>query len=431
MDSRTGGRWARGRRWREGRLPAVLAIVTALGVTAASCSRDEVREQSTILRVLMTDDWVTPPFLAAVRDFERNHPEVLVDVDRAPISHMLDTVAAAVSTGEAPDVAQAHAFAAAARGLAQPLDRFWAAGDPLEPSEFLPGAMDDVTWGGNLYGVPLDTNALFLLYDSERFSASSVSTGPFTFTSFAAAARALSAPDGSRRAIAIPTNTWWTYGWIRANGGELLHLGPRGETRVTLDDPAATGALEFLAGLVRENLAFPPRAADSHSSDALALFRSGSAATLASGSWDLALLEKDADGDKYRSTPMPSGGPGRAGSVMGGSSMFVPIGSRHQELAFRFMAHLVSDKYALRLAKEEGRLPVRPRVYDDPYFDTPGLKAVIDQLPTASPFKLTAFPQVHDIFAAAVDQVLREGKDARTVMADAQRRAQALMPGRS
>lgn len=426
---RTGGGRPRGRRtaW------LAMACATALAVLTAACSsdsKDAASGQLTILRVLMTDDWVTPPFVAAVRDFERTHPGVRVDVDKAPISHMIDTVTAAIKSGVSPDVVQAHAFSAAAQGLAKPLDDLWARGEPLKASEFLPGAMDDVTWGGRLYGVPLDTNALFLLYDADQFTAAQVTPpdGPFTFASFETAARALSTPDGLRRALAIPTSTWWTYGWIKANGGELLHVDTDGKVRLTLDDPGVVGALDYLGRLVRENLAFPPRAADSHSGDALALFREGSASTLASGSWDLAILKKDEAGAKYRSTLLPAGTEGMNGSVMGGSSMFVPSGSNQEKLAFEFMAHLVSDTYALRLAKDEGRLPVRPRVYEDEFFDTPELKAVIEQLPTAGPFKLSAFPEAHDVFADAVDRVLRGGMDAATVMAEAQVRAQALIP---
>lgn len=408
---------------------SLVAALVATAVVAAGCADDPPSSEQTItLRVMMTDDWVTPPFLDAVRDFERDHPGVRVEPGKTPISHMIDSVTAAIKSGAPPDVVQAHAFSAAAQGLAEQVDDLWAAGDPLDTSEFLPGAIDDVTWAGHLYGVPLDTNALFLLYDAEQFTAADVTPPgePFTFASFEAAARALSTPDGSRRALAIPQSTWWTYGWIKANGGEVLKVGEDGKAQLSLDDPAVVGALDYLRGLVQQNLAFAPGAADSHSGDALALFRAGSASTLASGSWDIAVLKKDAPGDKYRSTLMPAGTGGVNGSVMGGSSMFIPKGSKNRELAFEFMAHLVSDKYALRLAKEEGRLPVRPRVYEDPYFQSPDLRAVIEQLPTASPFKLSAFPGAHDVFAKAIDEILRGGSDAGPVMAQAQQQAQAL-----
>lgn len=406
---------------------AVLILLGALALLVAGCGSDDSGDSDTVLRVLMTDDWVTPPFLSAVRDFERAHPNVRVEVDKAPISHMIDQVAVTAGSSDAPDVVQAHAFSAAAQGLAQPLDDLW--GTTLKTSEFLPGALDDVTWAGRLVGVPLDTNALFLIYDKERFASANLPPPErgLSFGEFEAAARTLSAPDGSKRALAIPTSTWWTYGWIRANGGEVLRVGDDGRVQLTLDAPEVVGALDYLAGLVRSNLAFPPRAADSHSNDALALFRSGSAAALASGSWDLVTLAGQPDGDRYDASLLPAGGAG-AGSVMGGSSLFVPAGSSHRRLAFDFMAHLVSDRYALRFAKEQGRLPVRPRVYEDPFFSDPKLAAVIDQLATATPFKLTAFPEAHDVFAGAVDQVLREGKDAATVLKAAQERAQSLVP---
>ena len=420
MKSRRPSKGARG-------VGAVLVAV-AMALLAAACSSDESSDAPTVLRIFMTDDWVTPPFVDAVRDFERSRPDVRVEYEKFPISHMLDNVAAETRKGAPPDVVQAHAFSAAAQDLAQPVDDLW--GKSISTDEFLPGAIDDVTWAGRLYGVPLDTNALFLIFNKKRFEAANVAppSGRLTFDQFEAAARAVSA--AGQRALAIPTSSWWTYGWIKANGGEVVQVDDDGTVRLTLDAPEVVGALAFLSRLVKAELAFPPAAADSHSGDALSLFRSGTAATLASGTWDVALLEREPDPDRFDSSLLPSGPSGTGGTVMGGSSMFVPTGSTNRELAFEFMAHLVSDKYALRFAKEEGRLPVRPRVYEDPFFDSPGLATVVEQLPTASPFKLGAFPDAHDIFAASVDKILREGQDPATVMKEAQERAQAVIPKR-
>lgn len=420
-------RWIGGR---PGRFTAAAALALALALTAA-CGGGGSAQPTRILRVLMTDDWVTAPVLSAVRDFERAHPDVRVDLDRSPIRHMFETVTAASRGGSAPDVVQAHAFAAAAQGLAQPLDDLWRRG--LEPGEFLPGALEDVTWAGRRYGVPLDTNALFLLYNAEQVAAAGadLSSGPLTFADFEALARRLTSPDGARRALALPTSTWWTYGWIRANGGDLLAVDAEGRPRLTLDAPEVVATLEYLARLVRTGAAFPPRAADSHSGDALSLFRAGSAAVLASGSWDLAIVRRDPGGERYRAALLPRGAGDRSGSVMGGSSLFVPVGSRQRRLAFAFMVHLTSDRYALRLAREEGRLPVRPRVYRDPYFQSPDLVAVLEQLRTAHPYTLEAFPEPARAFADAVDEVLRTDGDAGTILRAAQERARGLMGGSS
>lgn len=405
-----------------------LVVAGAALLLAAACASTAKAPTARILRVLMTDDWVTAPFVDAVRDFEREHPGVRIDVSKGPIAHMNDTVAAAVRNRSAPDVVQGHAFSAAAQELAEPVDDLWRR--HLDPEEFLPGAVEDVEWAGRLYGVPLDTNALFLVYNADHFAAANLPPpdASTTFEDLEEAAAALSTPDGSRRAIAVPTSTWWTYGWIRANGGEVVEVGADRQATITLDAPAVVEAVDYLARLVRRGHAFPPRAADSSSRDALALFEAGSASIHATGSWDLAELARQASGSRYASTVMPKGAGGTAvGSAMGGSSLFVPMGSRHREVAFEFMVHLVSDRYALRFAKEEGRLPVRPRVYRDPFFQKPELQAVLEQLPSAHPFKLGAFPEPARLFAAAVDDVLRSGKDAGATLRDAQTRAVASL----
>lgn len=411
-----------------GRL-ALLVVVFLAGAALAGCAREDRTEAPTVLRVLLTDDWVTPPVVAAVRQFERTHPGVRVDIDRTAIRNIPDTVAAAIANGVVPDVVQAHAFAAAAQGMAEPLDDLWARS--LDPSEFLPGALEDVTWAGGRYGVPLDTNALLLLYNAEHFAAAGLPppVEPMSFAAFEAAAAALSTPDGSRRALSLPTSTWRTAGWVRANGGELVEVGDDGRVRLTLDAPEVVSALELLSRLVRNNRAFPPRAADSHSGDAVALFQAGSSSMLATGSWDLATLRRTPGGERYRPALLPAGAGGESGSVTGGSSLFVPKGSRLRGLAFDFMVHLISDDYALRLAKEQGRLPVRARVYDDSYFQTPDLAVVLRQLRTARPFVLDAFPEVNEVFAGAVDEVIREGKEPSAVLRAAQEKAQGLVAG--
>ena len=84
-------------------------------------------------------------------------------------------------------------------------------------------------------------------------------------------------------------------------------------------------------------------------------------------------------------------------------------GAEHRELAFEFMTHLISDTNALRLAKEEGRLPARPRVFDDPFFADPDLQVILEQLRTAHPPKLGAFDQPSEQFSNAIESVFKPG----------------------
>ncbi len=401
-----------------------LGVALVLALMAAGCGSAPPPTPTT-LRVLMTDDWVTAPFLAAVRDFERIHDDVRVVVEEGAIRLQTDEVRAGISAGSPPDVVQGHAFSAASQALAQPVDDLWESKNVVV-EEFFPGAIEDVTWNGRKYGVPLDTNAMVLMYNIDHFRQAGLPDPQprMSMEEFARIAAALSPADGSRRALAIPTSGWWTYGWIRAYGGEVVQLDAAGQATVTLDAPPVVGALNFLAGLINTKHAIPPQGSDSHSQDAFALFASGVASMHTSGSWDLAAIEKNAIDINYGTTLMPTAAGG--GTAMGGSSTWIPMGSKNRELAFEFMTHLASDKYALRFAAEEGRLPVRLRVFDDPYFRKPELQVFLEQLKTAHPQLLSAFPGPSADYTVAIDSILRvNGVDAAAALREAQVRAVA------
>ncbi len=413
----------RGRRW----LPA-LATMAALAVLSAGCGGG-TPESTRVLRVVMTDDWVTAPFTDAVREFERSHPGVRVDIDKGPIGRMADVVRAGISSGVPPDVVQGHAHTGAGQDLADPVDDLWQR-HRLTAGEYLPGAVEDVTWGGRRYGLPLDSNAMALLYNRDTFEAAGVSPPDpsATFGDLERLAARLTSPDGSRRGLVVPVDTWVTYGWIKANGGELVAADGAGRPRVTLDDPAVVETVSYLAGLVTKGVAFGPSGPDARSTDAYALFRSGASAMYASGSWDLVRILREEPDRRVGVALMPRGTTGATqGTVMGGSSLWIPRGAHNRELAFEFMLLLTSDPYALRFAKEEGRLPVRPRVLADPHFAQPLLAVFVQQLATAHPPVMGALRETSQAFDRALSAVLLEGADPRAALGEAQRRALASL----
>src|SRR5439155_17277128 len=213
-------------------------------LVATACGSSQPTAPTTVLHVVMTDDWVTAPFIDAVREFERAHPDVQIDIEKAPISRMSDLVRAGISSGAPPDVIQGHATTGAGQGLAQAVDDLWAK-HRLSTAEFLPGAVEDVTWGGKRYGVPLDSNAMALLYNIDLFNAAGAAppSPTMSFVDFERLAQSLTSPDFSRRAIAIPIDTWVSYGWIKADGGELVTVGDDGQPHFTIDSPAVVDTI--------------------------------------------------------------------------------------------------------------------------------------------------------------------------------------------
>src|SRR5690554_6012972 len=95
-------------------------------LTQPACAAIVASEEPAVVRVIMADDWANAPVVREVIDaFERDH-DARVQMQAAPFSQIPQLVASAQRLEQPFDLAHWHAFAAAAAGLAQPLDEAWA-----------------------------------------------------------------------------------------------------------------------------------------------------------------------------------------------------------------------------------------------------------------------------------------------------------------
>jgi multiple sugar transport system substrate-binding protein len=403
-------------------LTAALALVALV----AGCSGAPNGGDPIVLRVLLADDWASAPIVGEViEDFERDNPRVRVRLQGSPFSQIPDEVDAGIGLGQPPDVAHWHAFAAAADGLAQPLDDAWEEAG-IRADEYLPGALEDVTWDDRRYGLPLDVNALVLMANESLLDEAGIEPDDLlTPAGFRSSAAALRADTSAGRAIAVTASSWAAYGWITANGGQLIDEVLEDGTPVfTFDDPATVEAVALLVDLVATGDAPPPLAPDL-SLDAIASFTTGETAMHVSGSWDLPTTRRAAQADTAVSDvtilPLPQRDPSQPRTVLGGSSLFVPVDAEQPDLAFEFMLALTADEVAVRLAAEEGRLPARARVYDDPLFaSSPDLAAFVAQLPSAEVMPLIAYPEVAAAFRDGLESALAQRRGPEEAMSEVQ-----------
>jgi ABC-type glycerol-3-phosphate transport system substrate-binding protein len=430
--------------WRLARALCCLAAITAAlagcGMAAPQAEwpagapprNAAIAAEPITLHVWMAADYVDQaPIRDLARDFQLAYPNIQVELRGYVWQDMADKVRLAISEGTAPDVAHQHAFAMGAQGMAEPLDDLWeqwgAAG------EFMPGAMEDVIWQGVRYGVPLDINALFTIYNKAAFTQAGL-TPPgdgYTFAQLRADLEKLTAPDRSRYGIALASSSWGMYGLIRSNGGELLHE-QAGKAIVSIDDPQVIETVRFMADLGKQRLGTLPPLQPRQSDHPVVLFSQRKVALFFSGPWDLTRLKQEAPPEVYAevgTAPLPirqAGAPGS--SVQGGGSLFVPKGAQHREAAFEFMKWAVSDRYAMRMAREMGRYPVRGALYDDPYFTgEPLLRPFLEQLKTARPYKLEAFAAASQIWDQAVRDSFAPGSDVEAILRAAQQQAQQAL----
>lgn len=407
--------------------PWIALAVAGAVLTVSGCSAVAAGQSPTVLRVVLADDWASAPVVSdVISDFEAEHPGVTVAVQAAPFSQVPEVVGGGIDLGEPHDLAHWHAFAAAAADLAEPLDDLWDAAG-LQDDEFLPGAVSGVTWGEQRYGVPLDTNALVLMVNDQLLH-ENLDHEPSlaTIEGFRDAVDGLSLGDDGY-ALAVSSSSWVAYGWIVAHGGSLVSVDGSGAPTFTFDDPATLDALELLTALVREEHAPRPFAPDL-AGETVQAFSSGTNVMHTSGSWDLPRTWRTS-ATSIASTdvsvrPLPQTDPDRPRTVLGGSSLFVPEGAEHRDLAFELMLRLTADEVALRLVAEEGRLPVRTRVLADEVFTTsPDLAAFVQQLDHAEVMELIAFPEVAAAFREGLEAVLSERRSAEDAMGEVQRYA--------
>jgi multiple sugar transport system substrate-binding protein len=408
------------------RRPLVLVVVAAL---LAACAGTPAAPEPVTLRVVMADDWASAPIVGEVIDeFERVNDGVEIQLQSAPFSQIPDLASSGVELGQPHDVVHWHAFAAAAAGLAQPLDDLWEA-EGVTAEEYVPGALEDVTWEGRRYGLPLDVNALVLMVNEASFERAGLAYDDVaTLDGFEAAAEQVVETNASEYAITVSASSWAAYGWIVANGGEVLSRDANGQVTFTLDHPANVAALEQLAELVATELA-PGPFAPNLALEAIESFAGGTTAMHASGSWDLPIAQRavhaEVSPDDIQILPLPQADPQHPRTVLGGSSLFVPPDAPHRETAFALMLALTEDDVALRLAVEEGRLPARQRVYEDPVFaSSPDLAAFVELLPTAEVMPLVAYPQVAAAFREALEDAVAQREPVADALAGAQRFAE-------
>lgn len=386
----------------------------------------ELAKSRGTLTIWLAADYAASPIFADLdAEFSRAYPGVRVKLLGVPWEDIPTKVKTAIIGGKPPDIAHYHPFALGAQGFAEPVDDLWQAWG--RERDFLPGAMEDVTWRQHRYGVPLDVNCTVLLYNRQLLARHGVAEpGPdYGLSQWRQDLRRLSDPARQQYGVGLTSGGWHTFAFVLANGGDVL-TEKGGRMRATLDDPRTVEAVRYMARLGREDQVGPvPTTKAKDYEDATTLFTMGKVAMIYTGPWDFATVTRNAPGLDFGVSPLPAGLDGvQRGSVLGGGSLFVPKGAPHRALAFEWMKWATSDRFAMRLARELGRYPVRRALYRDPFFSQdPRVATFVSALSLARPYRLDAYPQANQAFMDAVKASFY-GSDPAFELARAQKVAQ-------
>ncbi len=407
---------------------AALAQVSAAAPGFPAVNPDIAGEKAVLDVWLSLDLAGEPAYHAAIDAFQRTYRGLTVRLTPVVFADVPDKLKIAAQGGRVPDLVSHHAYILGAQGLAKESDLLWS--DWGQERSFLPGAMDDVYWRGDKYGVPLGLTTTFVIYNRDMFARARIPV-PDDRTTFDGLTRALTRVKAANRlrwAVALSRGGDIAAAVVHANGGELMRL-VHSHNKAQLTAPAAVEALRWYTELGwKQRLgAVPPRSAAA-SDYPRTLFIAGQVSLFFGSSQDLALIGRAAPLLRVGTAQMPAGMRGRThGSVLGGVSLFVPQGSRRSHAAFELAKWLVADPVALPTARSLGLAPVLRAQYQDPYFSRASLLApYFRQVQTARPTGLDAYAEGYRLFLSALNGAL-DGAEMASLLPATQRQVQAAM----
>jgi multiple sugar transport system substrate-binding protein len=195
---------------------------------------------------------------AVIRGFEKTYPQIHVDYQ--PITgDYVATMLAKFAARKPPDVfyIDSNVFLDwVTQGLLEPLDSY-AAKSKFPSKPFFPALLNGFKYKGKIYGYPKDWSPLAMEVNTDLASKAGVNPAKIkTWADLTAAAKKLK-PLMAGDAKPICLNPSWdrALAFVYQNGGSFLNAA---KTKSTIDSAAATAAMNFYVGLIKQGLADIP-----------------------------------------------------------------------------------------------------------------------------------------------------------------------------
>ena len=243
----------------------------------------------------------------------------------------------------------------AAQGVLESLDPF------IEKSgynldDYWPALLESASYDGSVYGFPRDISVEALYYNKEMFDQAGIPYPDETWTwdDLLSAAEQLTVKDASgkteRYGLGMEAGKWQL--WVGQNGGTILD-DMRNPSNCTLNDPAATEAIQFFADLLNNGYAMRDADLSQAGGDA-GVFSSGQAAMIIQNSSRVSAFNAAGLNYDVSVVPMPEGGQRSASA--GGAAWVMSAASDNKDAAWTFLSWLQSTDGGQKLYTESGEI---------------------------------------------------------------------------
>jgi N,N'-diacetylchitobiose transport system substrate-binding protein len=396
------------------------AVLLSLLLVATACAGGSATTRSGALRV-----WIMEPgspdlkaFLTrASADFEQSRPGARVALQFVPWASAHDQFVTAIGGGSAPDVAEMGSTWTPEFGdigaLVPTADRL---------DGYVPSLVDGATVGGKIYGLPWYAGVRALVYRKDVLAGLGLDP-PATWDQLLAVGRAVR-DRAHMFAFGVAGNAaHYFLPMVWQNGAEIATR-KNGTWVSGMDSPRAVAAIQFYADLYAKEHFAPAGALSWNARDVRAAFEAGDLAMMIGGGWDVrAMLAAHPDlAAKVGTTLLPAGPSGSRDAFAGGSHLVVFEGTRHEDLARRYIRFLLDPARVAAFAERIGFLPgERAGLAGDPESAEPLYAPFTAQLEDHSraypPARQWGGFEADGLFTNAIQQVMGGKRSAQVAMA--------------
>ena len=343
---------------------------TTSGSGASNTSNNQSSGPATLTVWAMGDEGDKLGNSDILQQFQKDNPDITVNVTAIPWSVAHDKLITAVAGKQTPDITQLGSTWAGEFSKLNALDDV---PNSIKGDQFYEGATAAGSFNNKLVGVPWYVDTRVLYYRTDLAQKAGMASAPQTWDDLNQLAMGYH-NAGSRYGIALSSNNWQEYApFLYSAGGDIMSGG-----KFTLDSPEAVRALNEYVTFFKQNLT--PQS-QPQGFDVAQSFVSGDTPMFFSGPWHRSLINKaapDLEG-KWATARVPKDK--SSTSFVGGAELAVFKNGQHKDAAWKFVNYMVQPSTQVAWYKAINDLPAVKSAWSDPSIaNEPSLKVFGDQL---------------------------------------------------
>jgi multiple sugar transport system substrate-binding protein len=374
--------------------------------------------------------WWAPNFNEArarelVDKFQAEHPDITIRLEITTSDGLPQRVLTALQSGAAPDIIDVqHGWVNgyAQNDLVLPLD------DVLQDREdYVPAALDYVTWDGKLWAIPYRIETHAVIYNRGHFAEAGLDPDnpPETWAELVAAATALTKDGRSGFAITgggeVGNTIFRSQPFIWMNGGSIIS---DDLSTATVNQPEAVEAVTFYTDFFKKGLS-PASTLENDGTANRRLFIAETVSMYQSGQFDVASIRNENPDIDIGVMMIPHPEGKETAAILGGWSFVIPSSAANPDEAKTVVQWLAQ-------AENQGVLtdtfPARTSAMSMPRFDDPILDVFKAMLPHGRPVPASpAWVQISQAYFDGIQRILLGDEDPQTAMDGAAEEIQALL----